>query len=169
MSDKLKQHIEASRGDFEVFPYDVDNGWNEFVKDFVPVRKIRWRRYVISAVAACIIFMAGGVSFMIYNTYQTSASPMVLEWMETERFYQQEINELQKLVTSRVDDPLILEDLEEMDKVIKSLKSDLKDQVDNEEVIMAVMDQYRLKLRILERMLEKLEDKEKTQSIESTI
>jgi len=169
MSDKLKQRIEESREDFEVYPFDENLGWEKFEKTFVPRKKSQWRLYVGSAAAACVMFVAGWMSFMVYNAYQTPASPMVQEWIETERFYQQEINEMQMIVTSRVDDPLILEDLNEMDNIIESLKEDLKDNMDNEEVILAVMDQYRLKLKILERMFEKLQEDENIEVIETNI
>lgn len=169
MSDKLKHMVDQSREDFEVFPFDEQAGWLDFEKTFEPRRKNRWKLYIGYAAAACVMFVAGWTSFMIYNSYQTPVNPMVQEWMETERFYQQEINEIQLMVTSRVNDPMILEDLNEMDKVITSLKKDLKDNMDNEEVILAVMDQYRLKLKILERMLEKLQDNDNIEVIESNI
>ena len=169
MSDKLKHMVDQSREDFEVFSFDENQGWTDFEKTFEPRKKSQWKRYVGYAAAACVMFVAGWMSFVVYDSYQTPISPMVQEWVETERFYQQEINEIQLVVTSKVDDPLILEDLNEMDMVIESLKKDLKDNMDNEEVILAVMDQYRLKLKILERMLEKLQNDEGTELIEANI
>ncbi|XOV92742.1 MAG: hypothetical protein ACFHWX_21370 [Bacteroidota bacterium] len=169
MSDKLKHLVDQSREDFEVFPFDEQKGWEDFEKTFIPARKSRWKIYLGSAAAACVMFVAGWVSFMVYNTYQQPLSPMAQEWIETEQYYQQEINEVQTLVTSKVDDPLILGDLREMDEVIISLKEDLKDNMDNEEVILAVMDQYRLKLKILERMLEQLQRNEQEELIETNI
>ncbi len=169
MSDKLKHMVDQSREDFEVFSFDDDQGWADFEKAFEPRKKSQWKRYIGYAAAACVMFVAGWVSFMVYNTYQTPISPMVQEWVETERFYQQEISEIQLMVTSKVDDPLILEDLNEMDMVIESLKKDLNDNMDNEEVILAVMDHYRLKLKILERMLEKLQENDNVEMMETNI
>ncbi len=169
MSDKLKHWVDQSKEDFEVFPFDENQGWEEFEKSFVPGKKSRWKIYVGYAAAACIMFVAGWLSFMVYNSYQAPLNPLVQEWVEAERFYQQEINEMQLMVTSRVDNPMILEDLNEMDRVIESLKEDLKDKMDNEEVIRAVMDQYRLKLKILEQMLEKLQEDENVEKVETNI
>ncbi|MEQ9217672.1 MAG: hypothetical protein RLO17_06505 [Cyclobacteriaceae bacterium] len=169
MSDKLKYWVDQSREEFELFPFDENQGWRDFEKSFVPRRKKRWKLHVGYAAAACVMFVAGWFSFMVSNTYQRPINPMVQEWMETERFYQQEINEIQLMITSKVNDPLILEDLNEMDVVIASLKKDLRDNMDNEEVIMAVMDQYRLKLKILERMLDKLQDDDHIEVIETNI
>lgn len=169
MSDKLKHMVDQSREDFEVFSFDENQGWADFEKAFEPRKKSQWKRYIGYAAAACVMFVAGWVSFMVYNTYQIPISPMVQEWVETERFYQQEISEIQLMVTSKVDDPLILEDLNEMDMVIESLKKDLNDNMDNEEVILAVMDHYRLKLKILERMLEKLQENDNVEMMETNI
>ena len=47
-------------------------------------------------------------------------------------------------------------DLVELDEVFEELKNDLKDDSDNEEVIEAMIQNYRLKLQILNEMLEQL-------------
>ena len=51
-----------------------------------------------------------------------------------------------------------------MDQVFAELKTDLEENVDNEEVITAMMENYRLKLQILEEILVELE-KEKREEI----
>ena len=61
------------------------------------------------------------------------------------------------LVKSQVKDPRVIEDLEAMDKAFAELKGDLEDNVDNEEVVAAMMENYQLKLRILEEILSELE------------
>jgi hypothetical protein len=47
-------------------------------------------------------------------------------------------------------------DLHELDEYCKNLKSDLKDNVNNEEVIEAMIHSYRMKLEILESLLQQL-------------
>jgi hypothetical protein len=69
------------------------------------------------------------------------------------------------LVKNQLDDDRILEDLNAMDDAFADLKSDLEDNVDNEEVIMAMMENYRLKLQILEEILSKLEKEERDASL----
>ena len=45
-----------------------------------------------------------------------------------------------------------------MDSDYSSLKKDLKDNADNQEVIDAMIDYYRLKLKMLEQILEELKN-----------
>ena len=54
----------------------------------------------------------------------------------------------------------LVADLERMDAVFEELKGDLEDDVHNEAVITAMIDNYRLKLRILEEILEELEEQD---------
>ena len=58
---------------------------------------------------------------------------------------------------SHLGDTRILEDLAVMDQAFAELKADLRDNVDNEEVIAAMMENYQLKLQILEEILNELE------------
>jgi hypothetical protein len=51
-------------------------------------------------------------------------------------------------------------DLEELDEVYLELKEDLKDNVANPEVIEAMILNYRVKLEILEDLLNQLKEKE---------
>ena len=54
----------------------------------------------------------------------------------------------------------LIEDFTEMDKAFLELKEDLKDDVDNEEVVEAMINNYRLKLKILERIMIEIEEKD---------
>ena len=51
-----------------------------------------------------------------------------------------------------------------MNAAFSELKADLKDNVDNEEVVTAMMENYRLKLQILEEILKELE-KERSEEV----
>tara|TARA_B100000609_G_C16990568_1_gene318483 strand:- start:40 stop:540 length:501 start_codon:yes stop_codon:yes gene_type:complete len=156
MSDNLKKHVDQFREEFEIFPFDEQMGWEELTKVIQPRKKSSWKIYVASGIAASVMFVAGWFSFMIYNSQNTTSNVAAIEWLETERYYQQEIDSKLTIVKSKVDDPRILKEFDEMDVTIKSLRDDLKDNMDNEEVIVAMMDSYRLKLRILEKMLDEL-------------
>ena len=81
-----------------------------------------------------------------------------------ENYYEGEINKKVTLIKGQLEDDQILKDLEEMDAVFADLKADLNENVDNEEVIMAMMENYRLKLQILEEILNELE-KEKSEEV----
>jgi hypothetical protein len=61
-------------------------------------------------------------------------------------------------------------ELSELDKIYRELKEDLKDNADNEEVVAAMIQNYRLKLEILEEILQQLQPaNENTEDDEDTI
>ena len=55
---------------------------------------------------------------------------------------------------------MLADDMEELDEVYLELKEDLKDNVSNPEVIEAMVLNYRVKLEILEDLLNQLNEKE---------
>ena len=154
MSDSLKNHIDTKREDFEIYPFDVEAGWNQ-ISNKVQPRAI-WPGWKWISVAACVIFVIAGV------VVQSVEIPNG-ELSEVERYYETEINEKITLVRSQLSDPSILQDLEAMDMAFAELKADLRENVDNEEVIVAMMENYQLKLQILEEILRELE-KENSES-----
>ena len=65
-------------------------------------------------------------------------------------------------------DPVIQAEFQMLDSAYVELKNDLKDNVDNEEVINAMIQNYRIKLQILEQILDNIqsnEDKENEEGI----
>ena len=157
MQDSLKEHIENTREDFELYPFDSGQGWAEIEGKINPSapKKDPWRMFGIAACFACII----GCTVFFMN-------PVVPgnEMAELEQYYNTQINQKVSLIKSRLGDDSILKDLEAMDAAFAELKSDLKDNVDNEEVVTAMMENYRLKLKILEEILSELE-KEKSEEV----
>lgn len=160
MPDNLKAYIDQSREEFEVYAFDTNSGWEQLSGAVASKPRSGLRRYFVSGIAACLLFAAGWFSFSAYQERYQSPDPRTLEWLEAENFYRQEINSKLMLVKGKVNDPAVYADLEEMDKALSDLKDDLGEHINNEEVIVAMMNSYRLKLKILERILEDLEEDE---------
>ncbi|MEP3126700.1 MAG: hypothetical protein ABJL37_13670 [Ekhidna sp.] len=146
------------REDFEVYPIELDNEWGKVSNKINPSIKSesRWR---IAGMAACFAAVIGCTVFFM-NTRSTDTGEMV----ELEHFYNSEINQKITLIKTQLTDDHILQDLEDMDNAFAELKADLKENVDNEEVVTAMMENYRLKLQILEEILSELE-KERSEEI----
>jgi hypothetical protein len=88
-----------------------------------------------------------------------------VELQEAQFYYEEIIDAKLIRVKNQVDDPALLQDIEELDKAFQELKKDLKEDVDNHEVVLAMIDNYRLKLKILERILEDIEESEYEEDI----
>lgn len=156
MSDNLKEWVSQQRDEFEVYPFDEEIGWSEISDQIrtVPRRSSKVVMLVAASVSIALVSLAS-VFFLVTERDQPLVSS---EWMEAEGFYQKQINSKMHLVKSKLDDQILLEDLKQMDQVFKELKKDLRDDADNEEVVAAMIDNYRLKLKILERILDELEE-----------
>ena len=100
------------------------------------------------------------------ETVDPEDAGMVQELMEAEYYYTAQIEERKEEFycltannTGLRDD--INMEMVELDQVFKNLKEDLKDNADNEEVVFAMIQNYRLKLEILEEILSQLRSAEK--------
>lgn len=151
MQDNLKDHIESNPEDFDLYPFDTSKGWNEISKRVSPQKK-KTKAWFIGVAASLAVLC---ISLVLVLTNSSSTQPN--ELAEIEGFYQEEINQKISLVRNQLGDDKILQDLEAMDAAFTELKVDLSENVDNEEVIVAMMENYRLKLQILEEILTELE------------
>ena len=158
MQDNFKNYIDDNVDEFDHL-FDVEKGWANFSKKNTPKKS----KTLLWAVAASMALFIGvfGVNFMMGS----GAPKQLSEWEEVELFYQNQIDDMTIMVTNYSSDKEFLYDLEEMDKAFLEIKDDLQDDAANEEVIEAMMNHYRLKLEILEKMLDEIrEDNETSKS-----
>ncbi|MEO9476879.1 MAG: hypothetical protein ABJG41_15150 [Cyclobacteriaceae bacterium] len=159
MQDKLKEYVEASGEDFDMFDFPQGQSWEAISNRLQqPQRGHMFMRYWKYAVAACLIVVTGFSAYFLGQTQLTSDA--LSELQEIENYYQSEIDIKMLQVKQRVNDPVLMADLESMDQAFSDLENDLKDNVDNAEVVEAMMENYRLKLRILEKVLQEINENE---------
>jgi len=169
MSDRLEDFVKQQREQFDLHEPDPSI-WLKINPANVPEvkerRPMRWLR-VAAAVAMIFGGSAAGIYFLTGEKAETDqlSNELYLEIQETEQYYSQ-------MVTQRYDElkPFLMEnpgaqrmledDMEELDEVYLELKEDLKDNVSNPEVIEAMILNYRVKLEILEEVLNQLNEKE---------
>jgi hypothetical protein len=83
---------------------------------------------------------------------------LVRDLMEADLYYTSQINmKRDELFTLAGNQPEVMQDIDtelnDLDKVFQELKEDLNDNAANEEILEAMIQNYRLKLQILEDML----------------
>jgi len=166
--DKLEKYILDHRDQFDDREPDPAI-WERIDMRKAPVIRINWKDIAWKAAAVAVIFTAS----YFFHDYMSSrhqiskgfagenpanASPMVRELIEAEAYYSSMIavkkDELFRLTASN---PEVRHEIDmemvDLDRVYTELREDLKDNADNEEVIEAMIQNYRLKLDILEDML----------------
>jgi hypothetical protein len=171
--DKLEEHIRQNRQDLDRYntPEDI---WRKIrkklKKEKLPVR------YWLS-VAAMLIVILGTAVLLFKPVYRWSDSNNTKindeglvqsypQLKETEVYYNNLVSSLYKEVT-----PLLTKspdikkelniDLSHLDSICSDLKKDLKDNISNQDVVEALIQNYRIKIQILEDMLAELKSDQK--------
>jgi hypothetical protein len=180
--DKLEKYILDHRGQFDDQEPDPAL-WEKIDTRKAPVIRINWKSIAWKAAAAIAIFVAS----YYFHDYMASGnqssrrlmskksevnSPIMRELIEAEAYYTSQIDmrkeEVFRLTAS---DPDVRHEINaemvDLDRVYMELKEDLKDNADNEEVIEAMIQNYRLKLDILEEMLARLKQSNESQNEKS--
>lgn len=177
MKDKLEKFIAENQESFDFYE-PGDEVWNN-VKNNIKqgkVIKFNYRTLLVRVAAALIIFFS---SYYFHDFMQNRENRkrisfrerlnanalMIPELIETEAFYASQVTarlvELKQYTSEYPDiEDDILYDLNELDRVYAEIKKDLKDNVANNEVVEALIQNYRLKLKILEDLLIQLKQTE---------
>lgn len=175
MKDRLEQFISDNRDQFDLFEPD-EKLWEGIESGISRKRTFRvgWKGVLWRAAAVLIIF---GASFMLQE-YLHQRGGAISE-KEQEQIIREipELQEAEIYYTSLIDEkirqiePLISEhpelgetlqqDLSELDSIYAELQKDLRDNIANDEVVEAMIQNYILKIQILEDLLEYMEETSK--------
>jgi len=169
MSDRLEDFVKQQREQFDLHEPDPSI-WLKINPANVPMvkerRSMRWLR-VAAAVAMIFAGSTAGIYFLTGEKAETDqfAGELYQEIQETEQYYSQMVSQrYEELQPFLMDNPgaeeMLNADMEELDEVYEELKEDLKDNVSNPEVVEAMILNYRVKLEILEDLLNQLKEKE---------
>ena len=169
MKDKLEEFIVENKESFDFYEPN-DKVWDRIQKNSKKskVVRINYRTILIRVAAVFVIFFG---SYYFHDFMQSRKNNRIAlksrieenliiipELVETEAFYASQVSaRLVELKSYTSVFPEIEEDvrydLNELDSVYAEIKKDLKDNVANDEVIEALIQNYRLKLKILEDLL----------------
>jgi hypothetical protein len=182
MKDRLEQFISDNRGQFDLYEPD-DRLWAGIESGIRQKKTLRigWKGLLWRAAVVVLIF---GASFllqeylhqrrgMISEREQTKILREIPELEEADIYYTGLLDEKLRLL-----EPLISEhpelgvslnqDLSELDSIYLELHKDLRDNIANDEVVEAMIQNYVLKIQILEDLLKCMDETSKTQEDESS-
>jgi len=181
--DKLEKFVIENREEFDVFEPGTEL-WDRIQKPAPKVIRLNWKTVLIRVAAVVVIFIA---SYFFHDMMQKgdksdvagNEQPLENEdqnkvnvLMEAEMFYTSQINTAkEEIILLSGNNKGLIDDLNvdmvELDKVFEELKNDLKDNSDNEEVIEAMIQNYRIKLQVLEDILLQLKKSNNTKNEKS--
>ena len=171
MTDKLEKHIDENRSSFDDLNPPIDM-W-ERISQSTEKNKVGIKKLVVyrlsGAAAILIVALLGYVYFSAPASQKNTVSEYYEEMMETEQFYSKQVLiKKQQVFKLTSDQPEIKSDIEQelalLDTAMTELKNDLNDNIANSEVIEAMIQNYRMKLQILEDILMYLEPDENNDS-----
>ena len=162
--DEFEKHIRNGREGMDI--HDPDPGlWNRIEAGLPPrerhIGSWLWR-------AAVILIVAGAGLTVILRTLNAPVrndDPQTTAVREMYLYYNSQISSLYEkarpLLTDNPDIRMELDNsLGELDSLSLQIRNDLKDNVANEEVIGALIRNYRLRIELLEDMLMLMQEKE---------
>ncbi len=169
MKDKLEKYIEEHRREFD--DLEPSGGLWDRISDELPQK--RTIDYSLFArVAAAVLLMVA--SYIYYVNSESNQQPVETtasgtqeqpeiykELKEAEIYYTTKISEAKDDLFVVLDDqPELKQDIEnelkELNEAYTELESDLMDNASNEEIIEYMIQNHRLKLQILEEMLQQI-------------
>lgn len=168
MKDELKIYTDQHREDFEKYALDIDDAWQgieeELIKREQKTIHFPWRSMLKIAAVILVILMVGTGYFVNNVRSDLDENGIALhdissELADTEAFYTSKIEEKLDMIkaSAEIIEPEVHMQLELIDDEYQSLRNDLKDNADSEEVINAMIENYRLKLHMLEKILKEIQ------------
>lgn len=131
-----------------------------------------WKNLRIAA-AVTVLLIAGGLAgSYITQVNQGNSATAILqetapEYFEMEQFFQGQINEKVNQLVSYDPDAQVLDDLDQIDQAMQELKQELSTSPKGQEkeIVESLIQNYQLKIAILERVLSKMETTMPTKTI----
>ncbi|HAH22907.1 MAG TPA: hypothetical protein DCL77_03955, partial [Prolixibacteraceae bacterium] len=165
--DRLESFVKDNRHEFDHLE-PSDKLW-EVISIRLDEQPAKRRKFTLLKVAAMIAVVAIS-SAIVYNVLvpapQQAASavkvdPEVQELMEAEAFYAQEVSgrmaEIQKCYKVNPELKSEIEgDLNELETMYRSLKNDLRENISNKEVIEAMIENNRNRVKLVDEVLEQI-------------
>lgn len=164
----LESFIKNNKSEFDILEPE-SNVWDKINEKIAPKpaqNKLSIKLLRIAAVFAIAILGASITYFGLYTDIKTSkiskyVDPEIQELIEAEAYYAQEVsvklNEIRKCYIIYPELKLEIEsDLSELESMYRTLKSDLKDNVSNKEVIEAMIENNRNRVKLVDEILEQI-------------
>ena len=160
--DKLKKFIDQYRESFDIYSEDYEDIWQGIESELDKRQKKRELKVVWRVAASFLLILSVATLLLLVKrnlTWNIQGNQVVPEELaEAAFYYQGMINDRLETIQANKHDigEEIFEDLEALDQAYLELQNDLKDNADNEEVVQAMIQNYKMKLEILQAILDEL-------------
>ena len=159
--DNLEKYIKSNRDKFDDRNPDP-MFWDQIAARLPQQRHDRrivaWKWMAAAAVVLALV-MGGVVAGMYMGRDPMSANPAYAEFMQAQQYYNVEYNKKKSELAQYTYDPVLDKDLQELDKIYNQLSEEFRttSEPDRTELINAMIQIYKTRIELLERVLNKIE------------
>jgi hypothetical protein len=178
-ADSLEGFIKSNRTAFDTHTPDL-RVWASIEKAIpktsAKVVRVHWRQTLVR-IAAAVVLLIAGVNIGIWHAGNSEQNGMAMsdvsqEYAELERFYQRDISAKKEKLANFAShqDEGVTEDLLQMDNMMHELREELAKVPpgNREQVVRAMIENYKAKAAILGRVLQHLEQQQPNQQQPAT-
>jgi hypothetical protein len=168
--DKLEQHIRSRKGEFDSFE-PAEGHFDRFAGKLHPGRTSLFSRIPYAVKVAAVLLLVAASSILIYEQVNqvhikrdfAGLNDISREFSDIESYYTSLINEKYRAIDDFTSDNpeqnrILINELELMDNMFKSLQQDFQANPMDERIIHAMITHYELKLEIMGQILTQLEN-----------
>lgn len=163
--DRLEDFVRANRDEFD-FREPSPELWKRIAESTQPKKVIHLRSWVFRAAAVVAVAVVMSVAVWQSGMFSSerlvkNADPELLDLMETEAWYSQQVNQkLKEIQKCYYTNPELKDDIEgdlnELEGMYKVLKTELHENISNRSVIEAMIENNRFRLKICDDVLEQI-------------
>jgi len=166
--NEFEKYVRQHRAEFDEFKADSSKLWEGISAELdEPKKRVihLWSRNIFK-IAASVIILLGVAGIIGYNLNTNSTSQQGFaskELNEIDSYYSKMVNIQVKMIERNT--KLTIEDkkdflkfMDELDEEYSELLIDLGDNLDNERVLAAIVDNYRKRIELIENLLKQIND-----------
>jgi len=180
MMDNFEKHIRENKQAFDVHKVDKDKLWQGITSklDDKPEPKVipLWKSKKLRVAASIVLLM--GLSFMAFFALNTSNQNMDAyaneELLEIDMHYQHLVHQQVELVKNHPklsddDKEEFLSFMDELDEEYQQLRVEMRNNLDNERVLEAIVENYKKRIELIENLLKQINASKKEMDYEGYI
>ncbi|MEM6892922.1 MAG: hypothetical protein AAF554_04470 [Bacteroidota bacterium] len=164
--DNLEEYIQKNRKAFDDQSLDKDKLWSSISQELQPEEKVipLWRKPLVRVAASVTVLLALSLTAALWffqPRLDTEAGFASQELMEIDMHYQQLVSHQVNLIQQHPrltasDKEEFLSFMDELDAEYDLLKKEMQNNLDNERVLEAIVDNYKKRIELIENLLRQI-------------
>lgn len=165
--DELKKHIEQHRAEYDDYGFDSASAWDKISeklpKEEVKVKTLFPRKTLLRIAAIFLVCCGIGTAYIVglrngkNDKAMAAKTALPAEFVEAQNYYATQVNtkmeEVKKLDTGNEE---IAQEIQLLQKEYQRLEKEMQKPVNKQEIINAMIENYKLRLALLESYLEEM-------------